>query len=313
MKKQNLLLIVILTAFFACKNDQKSSDTQSESKDMEAVKESFKDDEIENALYTGYFVKTESGFDAVIKDNMLYLLKSNPTESDKSNHFFLHILPKNGKEINMDFAPSEFRYNDQLSDKFADVLVYKRELHDANETSDLNFGQFNEKGRTWNAYVQLDKLSKLDNAYHNEYLENTKNNRFLRHFEQALNEGYYMKDSNNYDLLLNGHTLYYIKANGNASDMEKMMFLHIKFNNEQTDLGLDFKPTEYQINAMLGKKYDNLIVLKREIPDNGKITQLGTGQYDKTGQKWSVVYEVEKLYDNMNFIYDDQYNDILND
>lgn len=306
-----MLLIVLLTTFLACKNDAKKVEGDAIYNDsINASTPSFKDKEIEKALYNGTFVKNSEGFDVAVLDNTIYLFNKNPTEEEKKNHFFLEITKNNSTLPTKDLLPEDLYFSDSLSNNFSDVAVYKYVLKEPEGPLNLLIGQFDSDKRIWYTFIHADKINSIDIDYKNEYLKNIKTNVYLNNFESAFDEGYFMKSLSDFDLLLNENTLYYIKPNGTISDLNERFFLHITYEDNERKI-IDFKPSDFQIDNLLGNKYSNFIILKKEIPDNGKITELGTGQYDKTGQKWSIVYEIVKLYDDMNFIYDDQYKDIL--
>ncbi len=307
------LIICTMILSISCKNNKKTNkEDVTETENSKINKSSYLDKELEDALYKGYFAKSENGYDTVLKDNILYLLKKNPTDAEKKDSFFLHILPKGAKEINMDFEATRFRYNDKLSDNFSTVWVYKRELPKIDGPYSIEVGQTDGTKRTWSTSVLVDGLNTKDYIYNNEYVAFTKNNYYLKEFETAFNEGYFMKHQEGFDLLLDNHTVYYIKSNGADSDLEDLFFLHIKYDQSEEVHNYDFNGKAHQINQLLGKKYQNFIILKRDVLDKGEITELSTGQFDKNTRSWSVQYNIEKLYDDINFIYNDQYEeDIL--
>lgn len=302
------LILCLMPLFLACKDDKKTANDSTEPQNnSELSQKKYLDKELEEALYNGFFINNEKGYDILLMDSSIYLFKSNPTEQEKTDKFFLHVIPKNGNLINMDFVPTEHSINPDLSDNYANVSVYKRELPKMDVDYAINVGQFNHEKRTWENYIEVGKLNNNDNKYKNEYVENTKSNRYLKDFETAFNEGYFMKQKTGFDLLLDGHTLYYIKPNGTDSDLNDMFFLHVKYEGAEDLRNLDFKGKGFQINTLLGKKYENFIVVKREIPNTGEISEIDTGQFDKNTRSWSIKYILSQLYDDMNFIYNDQY------
>ncbi|MCB0745129.1 MAG: hypothetical protein KDC67_14570, partial [Ignavibacteriae bacterium] len=145
----------------------------------------------------------------------------------------------------------------------------------------------------------------------NEYATVTKNNHFLEEFERNLNEGVFMKHEQGFDMSLNDHTLYYIKPKGTESDLKDFFFLHIKVNHIDKIINLDFKAEPYNISKLLGKKYENFIVLKREILTKGDITEMYTGQFDKDKRSWSVAYDIDKVSVDTSFVYKNQYDAYL--
>jgi len=309
--KSFVLFITCCFLIVSCKNDSKKQSNIDQNTNNSKEIKVFKDKEVEKALYDGYFIKNTQGFDASIYNGSIYIFKLNPSEEEKSNHFFLHIMPKKGEVINMDFSPSEHLLNPDLSDNYANVLVYKREIPTNIKDFDINLGQFNNDGRTWATYIQINKLNKKENNYKNEYAQATKTNRYLKTFESAFDSGYFIKHQEGFDLLLDGHVLYYIKQNGSDADLKNMFFLHVKFDNKETTHNFDFKGEDYKINALLGEKYQKFIVIKREIIDQGMITEIGTGQFNSNARLWSFVYNIETLYDNMEFVYNGQYGTVL--
>ena len=308
----SILLIGVLTFFLSCKNDKKNNDgTIIENDQQTDVDANQFDNQLEEALYNGYYIKNENGYDVAILENTLYLLRANASEDQKNKHFFMHILPKNGNPLHFDFLSSEYLMTDQLSENFADVRVYKRDLPKIEGAYDINVGQYEGEIRAWNSYIMVDKLNKVDYKYMNEYVKYTKSNRYLDEFKTAFDEGYFMKHVDGYDMLLDMHTLYYIKENGTDSDLRDMFFLHIKYDHKDKVYNLDFKPQSYQINHVLGNKFENFIILKRNLPQEGKVTEIATGQFDNDYRTWSYVYEIDKLYDDMAFIYDGEYGSAL--
>jgi hypothetical protein len=304
------IVLTVSITLVSCKNDKNvKNEVTNDSEKTSDISKTYLDNQLEEALYNGHFIKNEEGYDILLIDNLIYLLKDNPSQEARNTHFFLHVIPKNGSLMNFDFSPTEYLINENLSDNYANVLVYKRELPSVKGAYDINVGQFNDKARTWENYIQVDKMNEQDYKYKNEYVENTKNNRYLNAFESAFNEGYFMKHQLGFDLLLHDHMLYYIRANGTASDLKDMFFLHIKYDNKDAVYNYDFRGEPYQINKLLGEKYENFIVVQRNIPDIGKISEVDTGQFDKDRRSWSVLYRVSELYDNMDFIYNDQYSE----
>ena len=80
MKK--LIFILSCVLVFSCKNDSKQ--TNSNDNKAEQSTKMLKDNEIENALYNGTFIKNSNGYDVVAYNNSLYLLKPNPNIEDKT-------------------------------------------------------------------------------------------------------------------------------------------------------------------------------------------------------------------------------------
>lgn len=309
---KNLILLIFCSLFiYSCKNDSEKQNTKRTEIQNEDEIKSYRDTEVEEALYEGYFIKNEKGFDIVIHDGNLYLLRSNPSKIEKRNQFFFHLIFKNNELVNLDFSPSEYVMNQDLSGNFANTLVYKRELPSDKSNYDINIGQFNDQGRVWENYIVIDKLNELDHKYNNEYVENTVNNRYLKKFKEAFDQGYFMKHQDEYDLLLDDHTLYYILQDKDKANLNSMFFLHVKFESKEELLNLDFDGRAYEIDELLGKDFTSFVVIKREIPNNGKITELATGQFNEDGRLWSYVYEPERLYDDMRFIYNGQYGEVL--
>lgn len=313
MKIRNIILIVfILFSFLSCKNENKNTDTTIIKSDKTTdVKENPYDIQLGEDLYKGYFIKSENGYDVSIVGNTIYLLRANASEDQKNQRFFLHVIPSKGNIINLDFSASEHLMNEQLSQKFADLRVYQLELPEVEGSYNINVGQFEGDTRLWETYIQVDSLNKVEHSYKNEYIEYATNNHYLEDFKDAFDEGYFMKHQDGYDLLLDDHTLYYIHTDKVKADINSMFFLHIKFDNKDEVLNLDFNGKPFEIDQLLGKKFESFVVLKREIPNNGKITELGTGQFINDERLWSYVYEPEKMYDDMAFIYNDQYGDVL--
>lgn len=304
-------LALMLVFVVSCKNDKKSTDLDSKKTDSTEVQETkIKDKEIENALYNGTFVKNENGFDVSVWNNTIYLLKSNPTEEEKTNHFFLEIIKNGVSSPTKDLSPKDFIFSDSLSSNFSNVLVYKYKFTESDAPFNLLIGQFNDTKRTWNTFIHADQLKSKESSYKNEYVDNTKANLYLNEFESAFNEGYFMKSEKDFDLLLNDHTLYYIKPKGAESELKERFFLHVTFDDKERTV-TDFNGKDFRIDKLLSKKYENFIILKKEIPSDKKIIEIGTGQFKDKIQFWAIAYQIDKLYDNMAFIYDDQYKEFI--
>lgn len=313
MKIVNSILIAsVLTLFLSCNKDKRNKDANGIESDSQInVEDNYFDSQLEEALYNGYFIKNDSGYDVALLENTLYLLKANASEDQKNKHFFIHVIPKRGNIINLDFPASDHLMKAQLSDKFTNVRVYKLELPKIEGSYNINVGQFEGEKRIWDSYIIGDLLNKVDHSYRNEYVEYAKNNRYLNDFKEAFDQGYFMKHQEGYDLLLDDHTLYYILTDKSKANLDSMFFLHVKFDGKDEVVNLDFTGKSYEIDQLLGKDFESFVVIKREIPNNGTITELGTGQFINDDRLWSYVYEPEKLYDDMAFIYNDQYGDVL--
>jgi hypothetical protein len=76
---------------------------------------------------------------------------------------------------------------------------------------------------------------------------------------------------------------------------------------------LDFNGREFQINQLLGPKYENFTVIRKEIPSNKKMIEIGAGQFNNEGRPWQVIYDLVKMYDNITYFYDNQYKDYIKD
>lgn len=304
--------LTILIAFVvSCKNDKKNSNLDPNQTDSEKVPETkLKDKEVETALYNGTFVKNENGFDITVWNNSIYLLKLNPSEEEKTNHFFLEITKNGESSPTKDLSPADLFFSDSLSSNFNNVWVYKYQIPESDPSFNLLIGQFNDTKRTWHTFIHADQLNNKENSYKNEYVDNTKTNQYLNEFESAFNEGYFMKSQENFDLLLNDHTLYYIKPNGIESELRERFFLHVTYADKER-LVFDFNGNDFRMDELLSKKYENFIILKKEIPSDKKIIVIGTGQFKNDIQFWAITYQIEKLYDNMAFIYDDQYKEFI--
>jgi len=294
---------------FSCKSDSKSTNVNGNK--TEQLTKIYKDTEIENALYNGTFIKNNNGFDVVFYNNSLYLLKASPTNEDKTNHFFLELKSVKDNPPTIDINPSDFIFNDSLSENFNNVVVYKYPMINKNKTYDVLIGQFNNKGRVWSTYISNQNIKSEVKNYKNEYVNNFKTNRFLLEFESAFDQGYFIKHQENFDLLIDKNILYYIKPNGTKSDLETQFYLHISYENNSEKLITDFNANDYQINQLLGDRYKNFIIIKKVIPNKGKIVEVGTGQFNAEGRTWGVVYNLDSLYDNMAFIYNDQYSELM--
>lgn len=304
-------LILMFAFVVSCKNDKKGTDLDSKKTGSTETQETkIKDKEVENALYHGTFMKNENGFDVSVWNNTIYLLKSNPSEEEKTNHFFLEIIKNGVSAPTKDLSPKDFFFSDSLSDNFSNVLVYKYKIPESDAPFNLLIGQFNDTKRTWHTFIHSDQLKNKESSYKNEYVDNTEANLYLNEFESAFNEGYFMKSEKDFDLLLNNHTLYYIKPKGTESELKERFFLHVTYaDNERTVI--DFNGKDFRIDELLSKKYENFIILKKEIPSEKKIIEIGTGQFKDNLQFWAIAYQIDKLYDNMAFIYDDQYKEFI--
>lgn len=306
-------LILCSIFILSCKNDSKKENFVNDETQEKVVQKSYKDKEIEEALYNGYFVKNQDGYDITIFNNNLYLLKNNPSTADKSAHFFLEIKTKSTQDPTVDILPQEFYYNDSLSDNFSNVAVYKYPLPTKKEDYDILIGQFNNKGRMWSAYLEAESFKEGNQNYNNEYVNNVKTNRFLDAFESAFDEGYFIQHQENFDLLIDKSSIYYIKSKTETEtfDLDTQFYLHVTYENNQDKLIIDFNGNEHRLDQMLGSKYKNFIIVKKSFPPKGNILEIGTGQFNSKGRTWGVLYNLPSLYDNMAFIYNDQYKDLI--
>lgn len=310
--KNLVLFIACVFLILACKDSSDKQNRVSDKTQKQGNQELRNDAHIEDALYEGLFVKNEQGFDIALLDNILYILKKNPSEAELNNRFFLHLNLQNNELLNRDFNSDEHVFNDSLSSNYSDIRVYKVDLSDVNQPFDINVGQFTDEGRSWETYVSLDNFKKGGNIYANEYLENTITNRYLLAFEAALDNGYFMEHKDGFDVLLDDHTLYYIKAQVTDKDFEDHFFLHIKLDHLDKLYNFDFEGKTYEYTRLLGSAYSNFRVIKRDLALEGNITQLSTGQFNGAERTWSYVYDIEELFDQMQFVYNDQYEPFLN-
>lgn len=313
MKTLNsFLLIGLIFMFLSCENGKKTTDKNTQnSEEQKDSRINHFDRELEEALYNGHFIKNEKGYDIAISGNTLYLLRANPSEPQENERFFMHIIPKNGKLLNLDFSSTEYLLTNDLSDNFAKVRIYKRELPEVEGSFDINLGQFEGDQRSWESYITMDLLNNEDNLYQNEYVDYTKSNRYLETFKMAFDQGYFMKHQDGYDLLVDDHTLYYICSDKAKANLAYLFFLHVKFDGKEEFLNLDFNGKNHEIDQLLGPDFASFVVIKREIPNNGKITEVATGQFDGDERLWSYVYQLENLYDDISFIYNGHYGEVL--
>lgn len=307
---QIFLIFTLLVFLCSCKNESKNSDKVVENNKIESDRV-YKDKEIEEALYDGYFVKNQDGYDITIFNNNLYLLKSNPSKGDKLAHFFLEIKTRTTQDPTVDILPQEFYYNDSLSENFSNVAVYKYPLPTKKEDYDILIGQFNDNGRMWSTYLERKYFKEGNQNYKNEYVNNIKTNRFLDAFESAFDEGYFIQHQENFDLLIDKSTIYYIKPKTETFDLDTQFYLHVTYENNQDKLIIDFNGNDYRLDQMLGSKYKNFVIVKKSFPLKGNILEIGTGQFNSKGRTWGVLYNLLSLYDNMAFIYNDQYRDLI--
>lgn len=298
MKIATLILSLILIV--SCKNQEPNK----KNIEVTKIKKEYKDNEIEDALYNGNFIKNKKGFDVAINKNNLYLLKQNASNKDKNTPFFLEVKTGKTVEKTLEFSTIDFAYNHNLSDNFNNVTVLKYPLLKNQSNLDILIGQFNEKGRTWHTYISNNTEGI---TYKNEYVENTNTNRYLQEFEYALDDGYFIEQNEHYDLLIDQNIIYYIKNVEKNIDIQTQLYLHINYENVAERLNISFNPKDIMINQFLGEKYKKLIVLKKEIPENGAILKIGTGQFNAQGRLWGTSFDMETLYTSASYIYKDQY------
>ncbi|RIA08222.1 hypothetical protein OE09_0031 [Flavobacteriaceae bacterium MAR_2010_72] len=308
MKK--VLSLICIIVVLSCKKDSSSKSSNIETDETPSDK-IYKDKELEAALYEGFFVTNNTGFDIAIKNNMMYLLKTNASETDKSTNFFLDVIPQNGPLQNFDLSTSEIAFNDSLSSNYSNVAIYRIALPKVSGEYEIIIGQYDNSGRLWTSRIRSNMLDQNINNYKNEYVKNTITNRYLKEFELALKQGYFMLQPTGYDLLVNKNLIYFIKPIQVGVDLDARFYLHIKFDNTEEKMILDFNGRDYTVNQLLGQKYENFTVIRKVIPVEKRIIEIGAGQFNNKGRTWGVVYDLERLYDNITYLYDNQYRDFL--
>lgn len=310
MYKKLFVLLVISAVLVSCKGDTKDSNAEetSKAKKSELI---YKDSEIEEALYEGFFMKHPTGYDVAIKDNTMYMLKANPSEKDKNTVFFVDVIPKKGSLQNFNLPTSDIVFNDSLSKNYNDVVVHKFVLPEIDGDYEIIVGQYDKDGRVWTSTIQSGMLGQDNQTYNNEYAKNTKSTKFLKDFESAFDEGYFMRYAPGYDLLVDNNIVYFIKPTKDGVDVDTRFYLHVKFENTEKNMVLDFNGRASQIDQMLGSKYENFTVIRKKIPSDKKIIEIGVGQFNNEGRTWQIIYEIDKMYDNITYVYDNQYKEYI--
>lgn len=308
MNKLLVIMVLLIFSIASCKDDSnKKSNGSIDAPNAETEKFAFNERTIEDALYEGYFVKNTSGFDVTIMNNTMFMLKSNPSEKDKNTNFFIDIVPQQGKLQNFDLPTNQITFNDSLSENYNNVAVYKFQLPKEEGAYEIIVGQYDNSGRIWTSSIKSNMLNQNNSSYKNEYSKNTKSKKYLTEFESALDEGYFMMYPEGYDMLVNKNIIYFIKPTNKGVDVETRFYLHIKFENSEEQMILDFSGREFQVDHMLGPKYENFTVVRKEIISDKKMVEIGAGQFNNEGRPWQVIYDLEKMYDNISYIYDNQY------
>lgn len=310
MLKKLVVILALVMIVVSCKDDYKQSKAD-EASETETSKTAFEDREIEEALFDGYFVKHSSGYDIALKNNALYMLKANPSEKDENTTFFVDVIPKNGSLQNFNLPPSEINFNDSLSENYNNVSVHKFVLPKVEGDYEIIVGQYDNVGRVWTTTIQSGMLGQDIHNYRNEYAKNIKSTRYLKEFETALAQGYFMMYPEGYDVLVNGHMVYFIKPTNIDVDVDTRFYLHIKFENTEENMVLDFNGRDAQVDQRLGSKYENFTVIRKEVPSKKKIVEVGVGQFNNEGRTWQVIYNLEKMYDNITYMYDNQYREYI--
>ncbi|HUH28970.1 hypothetical protein [Gelidibacter sp.] len=310
MLKKLIVILALVMIVVSCKQDSKRSKAD-EVSEISTSETAFEDRKIEEALFEGYFVKNPSGYDIALKNNTLYMLKANPSEKDKTTNFFVDVIPKNGSLQNFNLPPSDINLNDSLSKNYNNVAVHKFVLPKVEGEYEIIVGQYDNVGRVWTTTIQSGMLGQDIRNYRNEYAKNIKSTRYLKEFELALGQGYFMMYPEGYDVLVNGNIVYFIKPTNIDVDVDTRFYLHLKFENTEENMVLDFNGREAQIDQRLGSKYKNFTVIRKEVPSEKKIVEVGVGQFNNEGRTWQVVYDLEKMYDNITYIYDNQYKDYI--
>jgi hypothetical protein len=305
-------MVMLCIVLFSCKEDSKTNTiTDSKASKAEEAKIKATEKQIEKALYEGYFVQNEKGFDLALKDNTIYLFKTNPSEKDTQPNFFLDVVPEKADLLNFDLPTAKISFNDSLSKNFENVAVYKVEVPKVDGVYEIIIGQYDNSGRIWSTSIQSHILNQKITDYKNEYVSNTKTNRYLDKFESAFKQGYFMMYPQGYDMLVDKNIIYFIKPTNQNVDVDTRFYLHIKFSNVKETMVLDFSGKEHQINHLLGPKYKNFTVIRKEIPSDKNMVEIGAGQFNNEGRPWQVIYDLEKMYDNISYYYDNQYKEFL--
>jgi hypothetical protein len=235
------------------------------------------------------------------------MLKSKPSEKDKSTNFFVDIVPQKGNLQNFDLPTAKISLSDSLSANFNNVAVYKFKLPKLEEVYEIIVGQYDKSGRIWTTKIQSNILERNIKNYRNDYVQKTKSNKYFKELESAFDKGYFMMNPTGYDLLFDKNIIYFIRPTKNEADIDTRFYLHIKFANIEEKMVLDFVGREFQVDQLLGRKYEDFIVIRKEIPSSKQIVEIGAGQFNNEGRPWQVVYDVEKMVDNITYIYDNQY------
>ena len=310
MIKQLFILLTLFVMVASCKDDAKNSNANevSKTKEIESV---FKDEEIEEALYEGYFVKHPTGYDVTIKNNTMYMLKANPSEKDKNTIFFVDVIPKKGPLQNFNLPTSDIIFNDSLSKNYTEVAVHKFVLPKVEGDYEIIVGQYDNVGRVWTTTIQSSMLKQEIQTYKNEYAKYVKSTKYLKEFKSALDEGYFMVYPQGYDLLVNKNIVYFIKPTNKDVDVDTRFYLHVKFENTDKNMVLDFNGSESQIDQLLGPTYENFTIIRKKVPSDQKIVEIGVGQFNNEGRTWQVIYDIEKMYDNITYVYDNHYKEYI--
>jgi len=300
--KKIVIVLVAFILFNSCK-DEKKDDTVTETK-KEVKKEATANDKlIDKALENGLFVANEKGLDLVIDGQTIYLI-GDKTNNPDDTKYFLHVMQDNKEAQKLDFMVGKALLDNLV--KYENFTICKRTIPETIDTSVLykvNYGEIEEgKGRIWNTYLFSNKLK--PNSYDQRYLANIDKafNNFDKEFSEALDNGFFIRRQNDFDLLYYDDYLYYIRQNATDQDLVKKFFFHVNVGGSDKPVNLDFYFNTFN---KVSSEYEDLSIAKRKFPANS--ISFVTGQFDQTGRKWSTSYKIENIFGNEALIYDNQY------
>ena len=113
-----------------------------------------------------------------------------------------------------------------------------------------------------------------------------------RYLDELTEESGELVGSGEFDVYVNGRTLVYIREPCVPADTEAWFFLHIDPDDpddlpeERKRWGFDGRDFIFDLQAT---RFDEKCLTTVELPDYG-IARIRTGQYDDTGQLWSVEF-----------------------
>lgn len=146
---KHLVFYAFLIIISSCKSN---SEEKKESIEDSTFKKKIVLDEDIKAIQQGldnyWDVKASNETKLVVNMDKIYFIKENPTITDTTARYFLHVKLMNGELINMDFNYKDFELKSKNQSEYKDYAIAFRELPFDPIFSILT-GQFNEDGRIW--------------------------------------------------------------------------------------------------------------------------------------------------------------------